>query len=39
VLDDGRLVEQGSHDALLAAGGTYRRLYEAQARGYAAGTV
>lgn len=39
VLDDGRLVEQGSHDALLAAGGTYSRLYEAQARGYAPGTV
>jgi ATP-binding cassette subfamily B protein len=35
VLDDGRLVEQGTHAALLAAGGTYSRLYEAQARGYA----
>ena len=37
VLDDGRLVEHGTHDALLAAGGTYRTLYEAQARGYAPG--
>jgi len=39
VLDGGRLVEHGTHDALLTADGTYRRLYEAQARGYAAGTV
>jgi ABC-type multidrug transport system fused ATPase/permease subunit len=27
VLDHGRIVEQGTHDALLAAGGTYTRLY------------
>lgn len=39
VLDEGRLVEHGTHDDLLAAGGTYSRLYEAQARGYAAGTA
>ena len=38
VLDGGRLVEHGTHDDLLAAGGTYRTLYEAQARGYAPGT-
>jgi ABC-type multidrug transport system fused ATPase/permease subunit len=30
VLDQGRLVEQGSHAELLAAGGLYRRLYEEQ---------
>jgi ATP-binding cassette subfamily B protein len=30
VLDDGRLVEQGSHDELLAAGGLYANLYETQ---------
>jgi ATP-binding cassette, subfamily B, bacterial len=30
VLDRGRLVEQGSHAALLAAGGLYARLYERQ---------
>ncbi len=30
VLDDGRLVEQGSHEDLLAAGGTYARLFERQ---------
>ncbi len=35
VLDDGRLVERGSHAELLSAGGVYRTLFEAQARGYA----
>ncbi len=30
VMEDGRIVEQGAHDALLAAGGAYARLYEAQ---------
>jgi subfamily B ATP-binding cassette protein MsbA len=30
VLEGGRIAEQGSHDELLAAGGTYRRLYELQ---------
>ncbi len=30
VLDGGRVVEAGTHDALLAAGGLYRRLYERQ---------
>ncbi|WP_408897025.1 ABC transporter ATP-binding protein [Nocardioides sp. R1-1] len=29
-LEDGRLVEQGSHDELLAAGGLYKRLYDEQ---------
>ncbi|HTL05131.1 MAG TPA: ABC transporter ATP-binding protein, partial [Gemmatimonadales bacterium] len=33
VLDAGRLVEQGSHAALLAANGLYRRLFELQFRG------
>ncbi|MCC3761639.1 ABC transporter ATP-binding protein/permease [Glycomyces sp. TRM65418] len=30
VMEHGRVVEQGGHDDLLAAGGAYARLYEAQ---------
>lgn len=30
VIEDGRLVEQGTHDALLARGGLYARMYERQ---------
>jgi subfamily B ATP-binding cassette protein MsbA len=30
VLDDGRIIESGDHQSLLAAGGTYRRLYDLQ---------
>ena len=30
VMEDGRAVEEGSHDALMAAGGVYRRLVELQ---------
>ena len=30
VVDDGRIVEQGSHDELLAGGGRYARLYATQ---------
>jgi ATP-binding cassette, subfamily B, bacterial len=34
VMDDGRLVEWGSHDELLAAGGRYAEMYRMQAEGY-----
>jgi ATP-binding cassette subfamily B multidrug efflux pump len=30
VMEDGAIVEQGTHDELLAAGGAYDRLYQAQ---------
>jgi ATP-binding cassette subfamily B protein len=32
VLDAGRVVEKGTHDELVALGGTYSQLYEAQTR-------
>ena len=35
VLDAGRVVETGNHDALMAAGGTYAELFTLQARAYA----
>jgi ABC-type multidrug transport system fused ATPase/permease subunit len=34
VLHQGRLVEQGSHPELLAAGGRYAELYSIQATAY-----
>jgi ATP-binding cassette subfamily B protein len=33
VIDEGRVVEQGTHDELLETGGLYSRLYELQFRG------
>lgn len=34
VIEDGKVAELGSHNELLAAGGTYARLFELQAAGY-----
>ena len=39
VLDEGRIVERGSHAELLALGGTYAELYELQSRSDAAATL
>ena len=34
VLDDGRVIEDGSHEALLGLGGRYAELFNLQAKGY-----
>ena len=34
VIDDGRITEYGTHDALMAAGGRYATLFTLQAEGY-----
>ncbi len=34
VMDQGQIIERGSHDELVALGGRYARLFELQARGY-----
>ncbi len=35
VFEGGRVIEEGAHAALLAAGGTYARMFRLQAEGYA----
>jgi ATP-binding cassette subfamily B multidrug efflux pump len=37
VLDDGRIAEEGTHDALLAQGGLYARFWARQSGGFVAG--
>ncbi len=39
VLKDGRLVEEGTHQALLKADGEYARMYYLQAKWYTGGNV
>lgn len=34
VIGDGRLLENGTHDVLVAAGGVYAQMYATQAKGY-----
>ena len=34
VLADGRIIETGTHEELVAAGGSYAELFEIQARAY-----
>ena len=34
VMEHGRIVEEGTHDELIAAGGLYQRMFTAQAAWY-----
>ena len=34
VFEDGKIAEQGSHEALFAAGGSYAKMWNAQAKYY-----
>lgn len=37
VLDRGRIIEHGDHESLMAAEGTYARMFDVQAQGYLVG--
>jgi ABC-type multidrug transport system fused ATPase/permease subunit len=37
VLDEGRVVEEGSHEELLAQGGLYAQMFRLQAEAFQAG--
>lgn len=39
LMENGRIVEEGSHDALLLLGGRYAQLYNIQAKNYRAGPM
>ena len=39
VVEEGRIVERGTHDQLIAADGRYRTLYEYQARDLTGGSA
>ncbi len=37
VMDHGQIIEDGSHEALLASGGVYNRLWSMQSGGFLSG--
>jgi ATP-binding cassette, subfamily B, bacterial len=39
ILDEGRIVESGTHDELMALDGQYAHMYEVQARAYRRGPL
>jgi ATP-binding cassette subfamily B protein len=39
ILEQGRIVESGSHEELMALGGRYAGMYEVQARAYQSGNA